>query len=115
MSQYEEAAVIIEKEIEILNNLQKFNRLTCLCIFYHVNRCEQENCTNCSFADKLEYIFTENYPDKVNGTEGLQKFCMEYFGSFFSLTCFLKSLAAVEREREREEKLESKFNNILKV
>ena len=102
MSQYEEAVVIIEKEIEILNSLQKFNRLTCLCTFYHVNRCEQENCINCSFADKLEYIYTENYPDEVNGTEGLQKFCMEYFGSFFSLTCFLKSLAAVERERERE-------------
>ena len=104
MSQHEDAAVTIEKEIEKLNNLQKFNHFICLCTFYHANHCEQENCINCSFVNKLEYIYTENYPDELNRTEDLQKFCRECFGSFFSLTCFLKSLAAVEREREREKK-----------
>ena len=72
MSQYKETTAIIEKEIEKLNNLQKFNHFTCLCTFCHTNHCEQENCINCSFVNKLEYIYTENYPDKVNGTEGLQ-------------------------------------------
>ena len=58
MSQHEDAAVIIEKEIEKLNNLQKFNHFICLCTFYHANHCEQENCINCSFVNKLEYIYT---------------------------------------------------------
>ena len=56
MSQYKETIAIIEKEIEKLNNLQKFNRFICLCTFYHANRCEQENCISCSFVNKLEYI-----------------------------------------------------------
>ena len=39
MSQ-EETAVIIEKEIEKLDSLEKLNRFIVLCSFNHVNRCE---------------------------------------------------------------------------
>ena len=83
-----EAAVIIEIETEKLDCLKKFQRLITLCSFYHVDRCKRSNCINCSFINKLSYICTENFPDEMNGTLGLQKFCREYLGSFFSLTTY---------------------------
>ena len=94
-----ETAVIIEKEIEKLDYLKKFKRFITLCYLYHVDRYKHNNCVNGSFIDKLSYIYTESFPDEVNGTLSLQKFCREYFGSFYSLTTLLKSLAAVEKEK----------------
>ena len=105
-------AVIIEKEIEKLDCLEKIQRFITLCSFYHVDRCKHNNCVNCSFINKLSYIYTENFPDEKNGTLGLQQFCREYFGSFFSLTTLLKSLAAVEKEKI---KLELKFKALFEI
>ena len=42
MAQYEETAVVIEKEIEKLSSLEKFEGFICLSIYYHVNRCEND-------------------------------------------------------------------------
>ena len=42
----------------------------------------------------------------------LQNICRKHYGSFFTSTVFLKSLAAVEKEKQ---KLESKFNELLKI
>ena len=83
-----ETAVIMEIETEKLDCLKKFQRLITLCSFYHVDRCKRSNCINCSFINKLSYIYTENFPDEMNGTLGLQKFCREHFESFFSLTTY---------------------------
>ena len=83
-----ETAVIIEIETEKLDCLKKLQRLITLCSFYHVDHCKRSNCINCSFINKLSYIYTENFPDEMNGTLDLQKFCREYFGSFFSLTTY---------------------------
>ena len=107
-----ETAVIIEKEIEKLDCLKKFQRFITLCSFYHVDCCKRNNCVNCSFINKLSYIYTENFPHEVNETLGFQKFCREYFGSFFSLTILSKSLAAVEKEKI---KLETKFTALLEI
>ena len=107
-----ETAVIIEKEIEKLDCLKKFQRFITLCSFYHVDRCKRNNCVNCSFINKLSYIYTENFPHEVNETLGLQKFCREYFGSFFSLIILSKSLAAVQKEKI---KLEPKFTALLEI
>ena len=111
MTDFEEMAVITEKEIEKLYNFQKFNQFICLCNIYHINRCEHDNCNNCNFVNKLEHIFFENYPGQVNGTEPY-KIVAEYHGNFFSLTSFLKCLASIEREKI---KLELKFNNIFQI
>ena len=56
MVPYVKTAVIIEKEIEKLNCLEKFNHFTDVCSFYHFNLCEKEKCINYSFINKLKYI-----------------------------------------------------------
>ena len=42
MSQYEKTAVTIEKEIEKLSSLEKFERFIRLSKYYHVNRWEND-------------------------------------------------------------------------
>lgn len=52
---------------------------------------------------RLRYVYFKNFRADLN---------KEYFGNLYSLTCFLRSLTAIEKERE---KLEGRFNNILKT
>ena len=108
MTEYEETAVIIEKEIEKLSSLEKFDRFIRLSTYYHVNRCENDDCTNCAFVNKLCHIYHGNY---TGGENEVLKICRKYFGNFFSLTVLSKSLASVEREKKR---LELKFSELLK-
>ena len=75
MADFEETAVIIEKEIEKLYSLKKFNQFICLCDLYHINRCEHDACDNCNFVNKLECIYFKHYSVEVNGIESLQKCC----------------------------------------
>ena len=83
MTDFEEMAVITEKEIEKLYNFQKFNQFICLCNIYHINHCEHDNCNNCNFVNKPERIFFENYPGEVNGTEPYKIVAESIMGTFF--------------------------------
>ena len=83
-----------------------------LSIYYHVNRCENNGCAYCIFVNKLCHIYHGNYVGGKNEVLNLQKICRKYFGNFFAPTVFLKSLASLEREKER---LELKFNQLLKI
>ena len=120
MAQYKETAVIIEKEIEKLSSLEKFERFISLSIYYHVNRCENdeivwymcENNTNCIFVNKYCHIYHRNYTGGENEALNLQKICRNCLGNLFSLGVFSKSLASLEREQER---LELKFKELLKI
>ena len=108
---HEETAVIKEKEIEKLNTLEKFDKFIRLSTYFHVNRSENDDCKNCTFINKICYIYKGNYKGGENDVLRLQNICRKYFGNFFSMTVFLKSLAAVERKKE---KLEQRFNDLLK-
>lgn len=109
---YQENAVIIEKDIEELNSLNKFHQYIKLCTFYHLNRCENgEKCSNCEFILNIRYIYVENLINGA-GVDNLKNYCRKYFGNFFSLQTLLMLLVTVERERV---KLKKKFCEILKI
>ena len=57
MAEYKETAVIMEKTIEELSSFKKFDRFIRLCTYYHVNRCENDDCENCTFVKKLCHIY----------------------------------------------------------
>ena len=91
---------IIEIEMQKLN------------IFYHLKRCKHNYYGNCKFIDTIIDIYIENFQDEKNGINNLQNFCREYFGSFFSLTTLISSLAIIERKKAE---LEKEFKNLLIV
>ena len=90
MACFVETSVIIEKEIEKLYDLKKFNQFIFLYNVYHIDRCEHDSCENCDFLNKLKSIYFKHYPDELNATESLQNFCRKYYRNFFSLTSLLK-------------------------
>lgn len=111
MSYHQETAVKIEKDIVELNSFKKFDQFINLCLFSHLNWCEKDNdCVNCNFI--VRNVYVENLSDNVNGVGSLQNYCRKYFGSFFSLRTFSKSLNAVGKEKI---KLEKKINDVLRI
>ena len=45
---------------EDFNTLKKFDDYIKVLSFYHVERCEQDNCSQCLFAFNLCYVYTEH-------------------------------------------------------
>ena len=77
-----ETAVKIEKNIENLSSLIKFDQFINLGYFCHVCCCQKDKCGKCLFLCNLWYIFVEI---KVNQ-------------NFYSIQQLLHSLAEIERE-----------------
>ena len=97
-----ETAVIIQKDIEDLNMLDQYINLSS---YFHLNRSECDDCDNCNFLLNLRYIYLEVLVNQNgDGVEKLRNYCRHFFGNFFSLRTFLRSLAAIEREKVKLEK-----------
>ena len=80
---YQENAVIIEKDIEELNSLNKFHQYINLCTFYHLNRCENgEKCSNYEFILNIRYIYIENLINGA-GVDNLQNYSGKFSDIFF--------------------------------
>lgn len=107
-----ETAAVIEKDIQELNSLHRFDKFINLSAYYRLNRSENgAKCSNCNFFVNVWYIYIENLVGG-NKIDTLQNYCQEHFGNYFSLRTILKSLAPVEREKR---KLEQKFAEVLKI
>ena len=100
-----ERAVIIQKDIADLNMLNRFDQYINLSTYFHLNRSERHDCDNCNFLLNLRYIYVEVLVNQNgDGVEKLRNYCRHFFGNFFSLRTFLRSLAAIEREKVKLEK-----------
>lgn len=51
-----ETAVQIEKDIEDLSSMEKFDQLINLVNYYHLYRCKIEKCNNCYFLCNLRGV-----------------------------------------------------------
>ena len=87
---YEETAVEIERATEKFNKAKTVNRFTALCLWYHVNYCQKSPCNNfllnIDWLSSDEIIYFQNY-------------CRQHYNEFYHLFKFLKSIAAIEREK----------------
>ena len=118
---YQETAVEIEKEIEKFNRAQRICRFVLLCINYHLNLCRKTDCSNCKFILEHRNFFLDSY-SKKNSEEMIdysQQYCRKNDDDFYLLSCFLRSLIAIERGRlELENKLKKtleKWNANIKI
>ena len=78
------------------------------CSYYHEN---EEKCRHCDFILSPRFVYAQNLIDFPN-FEDLETFCRQNVKKFYYLSCFLKSLACVKRERL---KIERVFNETLKL
>ena len=109
---YQETAVEIEKEIEKFNEAKRIHRFVILCLYHHVNLCRKSHCNNCKSFMEYRKNFLSNYNQKTSEEmiSYFQQYCRQNYDDFYSLFLFLKSLAAIEKERLN---LENKLKNML--
>ena len=105
-------AVAIEKHIEDLSTLKKFDWYINLSSFYYSNHCRIEKYENCKFSANLPHIYVESLVNSTGSVDKLQSSCGHNYGTFYSLRILIRSLAAIERERI---KLENKFIKVLEI
>ena len=71
-----ETAVQIEKDTEELSSLRKLHDFLELPDFYHVERCENIDCSNCFFIlINLRYLYVQITVLEHDSVAPLQKFC----------------------------------------
>ena len=93
-----ETAVQIEKDIEELSSLQKFDRFLKLVDFFHVERCGNNDCSNCMFVIDLRYLYIETTIAQLDSVDSLQKYSRDKYINFHSLRHFLRTLAEIEKK-----------------
>ena len=107
-----ETAIQIERDIEELSSLRKFDDFLKLANFYHYERCENIDCSNCLFLINLRYLYVQTAVLEHDSVATLQKFCRIKHVIFHSIRLLQHFLAAFERERLR---LDRKFHRTLAV
>ena len=104
----------IEKGIEELSSLQKFDRFLKLVHFFHVERCENIDCSNCMFIIKLTYLSIEKIVIKLDSIDSLQKYCMEKYINFYLLRYFLHTLVKIEKKKKKIQ-FDKEFTRTLEI
>ena len=87
----------IENEINELSSMKKVDDFLKLADFYHVERCENEVCSNCLFVVNLSYLNLQNTAHKQGSVAPLQKFWKMKFGNYHSIRLLLRSLGAIKK------------------
>ena len=87
------------------NTLKKFDDFLKVFNFYHVQRCEREDCSQCLFAINLRYVYTEYVVQNKEVVQELKNYCKIKKGQFVCARVFIHRLAEIEKQRLYLEKL----------
>ena len=90
------------------NTLKNFNDFITVMKFNHVERCEENDCKQCVFAQNLGRIFDEC--KETNNIVRLRFYCLTNKEPFALARIVIHRLATIGKERL---KLEKGFNNVL--
>lgn len=102
----------IENEINELSSMKKVDDFLKLADFYHVERCENEVCSNCLFVVNLSYLNLQNTVHKQGSVAPLQKFWKMKFGNYHSIRLLLRSLGAIKKKTVE---LDTYFQSVLAI
>ena len=94
------------------STLENFDRVLKVLTFYHTERCDHEDCSQCFFTLSLRCIYTEHIVQKKQGVQELINYCKLRKKQFICARLFISRLANLERERI---KLEKSFNETFKL
>ena len=77
--------------------MKKFDEFLKLSEFYHVERCENEDCPNCWFVVNLHYLYVQNPVHEMESVVPLQKYCKMKTEKFNCIRIFLKHQAQLKK------------------
>lgn len=99
---------LLDHLLSNFNTLKNFNDFITVMKCYHVERCEENDCKQCVFAQNLERIFDEC--KETNNVVRLRFYCLTNKEPFTLARIVIHRLATIEKKIL---KLEKDFNNIL--
>ena len=102
----------IDNDIKELSSLQKFIEVLKPADFYPIERCKNQDCSNCVFITNLKYLYAQNQVVDDDSVLPLQKFCKIKYGNFHSIRLFVRSLGAIETKRIE---LDQNFKLVLEI
>ena len=80
--------------------------------YYHVERCEYENFSQCLFTINLHYLYVENTVQQNDCVVLLQQFCILKIDQFKCCRTFINTLVQLEKIRILAKK---EFHKILEL
>ena len=72
--------------------------------FYHVERCEKNDCSQCMFTVNLRYLFTEHEVQEKKDVVKLRYYYVMRKEQFIASRLFIHRLATIEKNRIQLEK-----------
>lgn len=86
-----------EKELEVFLSLEKVDNFLKVLSFFHTERCQLDDYSQCFFTVDLRYLYAEHTAQKKENVEELKKYCrMEKF-QFLCAQLFVYRLAQIEK------------------
>ena len=79
--------------------MKKIDNFLKVLLYYHVERCEYEDCHQCLFAINLCYAFVENTVQQNNSVIPLQQFCLLKIDQFKCCKTLINTLVQLEKQR----------------
>ena len=102
---------IVESNVDLLdhllsdfNTLKKFDDYIKVLIFYYVERCEKDDCSQCLFTVNLRYLFTEDEVQVKKDVVRLRYYCIMRKEQFIASRLFIHILASLKKKRIQLEK-----------
>ena len=93
-------------------SLKKFDDYLKVLSYYHLERCEMENCSQCLFVINLRYVYTGHIIQEEKDVKELRNYCIIRKEQFIASKFFIRGLASIEKERL---KLDKEFHQILSL
>lgn len=95
------------------NTLKKFDDYIKVLIFYHVDRCEKDDCSQCLFTVNLRYLFTEHEVQEKKDVVRLRYYCIMRKEQFIASRLFIHRLVSLEKKKRIQ--LEKGFKETLSL
>ena len=82
-----------------LDSMEKFDNLLKVLPYYHVERCEYEDCSQCIFTINLRYLYVESTVQGNNSVVSLIQICILKIDQFKCCRAFVNTLVKLEKVR----------------
>ena len=99
-------------KIAELDSMENFDNFLKVLSYYHVERCDCENCSQYIFTINLRYLYVENTVQGNNSVVPLQQFCILKIDQFKCCRAFINTLVKLQKGRILAE---NKFHKTLEL